>query len=69
MDQFRQGEFVPIHDTGDSRSACGLIGPSDCYLPVFRRVGIRSKKSRSTQTEHSTANETIHVEHDTILVA
>ena len=58
MDQFRQGEFVPIHDTGDARSACALIravlaaiGPADCHLPIFRMVGTGSRAGTYLRTK------------------
>ena len=58
MDQFRQGEFVPIHDTGDTRSACAFIravltaiGPGDCHLPIFRKVGTGEKVGTYLRTQ------------------
>ena len=51
MDQNRQGEFVPIYDTDEPRSACALIrsvlsalNPADSALPIFRRVGTGKKR-------------------------
>ena len=58
MDQFRQGEFVPIYDSGDSRSACALIravlaavGSAGSHLPIFRKVGTGSKKGTYLRTQ------------------
>ena len=46
MDQNRQGEFVPIYDTGEPRPACALIrsvlsalAPADSALHIFRKIG------------------------------
>ena len=58
IDQFRQGEFVPIYDSGDSRSACALIravlavvGTTGSHLPIFRKVGTGSKRGTSLMTQ------------------
>ena len=53
-DQYREGQFVPIYETGDDRSACALlravlpllgsVGSGDCDMHIFRRVGRGSKR-------------------------
>ena len=58
MDQYRQGEFVPIDDSDDSRSACALIravraavGTAGRHLPISRKVGIGSKRGTYLRTQ------------------
>ena len=63
MNQHRQGEFVLIYDTGDSRSACALLCTDSCsfgccwyytagnHLPIFRKVGTGRKRGTYLRTQ------------------
>ena len=59
-DQYREGQFVPIFDSGEKRGACAFLravlpllgfGSSESSLHIFRRIGNGSKCGKYMRPE------------------